>query len=102
MAREELEFLQSWYRGHCDGDWEHQYGLEIGTLDNPGWRIAIDLEGTELEGRTLDRRIVERSTDDWYQAWSDGTRFHVAAGPGNLTEAISAFRRFVEEDLPEP
>lgn len=96
MARE-IEFLQSWFKQHCNGDWEHQHGLEVGTLDNPGWRIAVDLEGTALAGRTLDRRVVERSEDDWYQAWSDGSQFHVAAGPGNLAEAIDTFRRFAEQ-----
>jgi hypothetical protein len=102
VASNELDFLQAWYRRHCDGDWEHQYGLELGTLDNPGWRLAIDLEGTEYEGRTLERHVIERSADDWMQAWSDGSKFHVAAGPGNLAEAVETFRRFVEGDEPAP
>lgn len=91
MASNELDFLQTWYRHHCNGDWEHQYGVELGTLDNPGWRLAIDLEGTEFEGRILERQIVDRSADDWLQAWSDGSKFHVAAGPTNLSEAIATF-----------
>ncbi len=96
MAADQLAFLQGWYRRHCNGEWEHQYGVELGTLDNPGWRLEIDLEGTELEGRTLERQVVERSQDDWWQAWCDGAKFHVAAGPANLAEAIEVFRAFVE------
>jgi Immunity protein 53 len=37
------ELLEKWYRARCNGDWEHQWGVEIGTLDNPGWRVHIDL-----------------------------------------------------------
>jgi len=102
VASHEIEFLQSWYRRHCDGDWEHQHGVELGTLDNPGWRLAIDLQGTELEGRTLERHVTERSEDDWLHAWSDGSKFHVAAGPLNLAEAIDLFRRFVDDDSKGP
>ena len=43
--------LQQWYAAQCDGDWEHQYGIRIETLDNPGWMVKIDVTGTALEGR---------------------------------------------------
>lgn len=43
--------LQQWYAAQCDGDWEHQYGVRIDTLDNPGWQVKIDLTGTELAGK---------------------------------------------------
>jgi len=38
------------YRGQCDGDWEHSYGVKIETLDNPGWLVTIDLTDTTLGG----------------------------------------------------
>jgi hypothetical protein len=31
-----LPKLQTWYTEECNGDWEHQFGVDIGTLDNPG------------------------------------------------------------------
>jgi hypothetical protein len=43
-----LQQLQQWYQAHCDGEWEHAYGVEIGTLDNPGWSVRIDLVATPL------------------------------------------------------
>lgn len=46
-----LQALQAWYAQQCNGDWEHRWGVEITTLDNPGWRVQIDLVGTALEGR---------------------------------------------------
>ena len=30
-----MGFLQSWYQSQCDGDWEHEFGIRIETLDNP-------------------------------------------------------------------
>jgi hypothetical protein len=41
-----LVWLQGWYAAQCDGDWEHERGVKIETLDNPEWAIRIDLEGT--------------------------------------------------------
>jgi hypothetical protein len=38
-----LQWLQEWYLEQCDREWEHEYGIKIGTLDNPGWTITIDL-----------------------------------------------------------
>lgn len=32
-----FEWLQKWYKSQCDGDWEHEYGIKIETVDNPGW-----------------------------------------------------------------
>ena len=40
-------WLQQWYYGHCNGDWEHGSGIHIDTLDNPGWSITINLEDTD-------------------------------------------------------
>ena len=44
-----LSSLQRWYSSQCDGDWEHQLGVEITTLDNPGWLVRIELRHTPLE-----------------------------------------------------
>jgi hypothetical protein len=49
-----LQALQKWYADQCDGDWEHGSGIEITTLDNPGWLVKIDLVGTELEARSFE------------------------------------------------
>jgi hypothetical protein len=48
-----LRFLENWYRQQCKGDWEQQWGVKIGTLDNPGWTIAISLKETRAEGRIV-------------------------------------------------
>lgn len=35
--------------------WEHEYRVEIGTLDNPGWSLEIHVEGTVLAGVPFER-----------------------------------------------
>ena len=45
-----FEWLQNWFKSQCDGDWEHEYGVKIETVDNPGWYVVINLTGTECEG----------------------------------------------------
>jgi len=65
-----LSLLEKWYSAQCDGDWEHQYGVSIGTLDNPGWTLEIDLRGTDSEDRTLSAsRSKERKTIGFTIGW---------------------------------
>ncbi len=49
-----LARLQNWYAAHCNTDWEHLYGVKVDTLDNPGWMVHIDLEGTSLRAATFE------------------------------------------------
>jgi hypothetical protein len=85
--------LEDWCASVCDGDWEHTYGIKIGTLDNPGWTVDIDLFGTPLERRQLDRVVVDRTEDDWIQFWVENGVFKGCGGVRNLSEIL---RRFVE------
>jgi hypothetical protein len=32
----DFEWLQEWYAGRCNGDWEHSFGVSTDSLDNPG------------------------------------------------------------------
>ena len=98
-----LTWLQAWYAMQCDGDWEHGYGVRIETLDNPGWSVRIELDGTEWAATPLDRTETHRSEHDWLIIWKDGPEFHAATGPLNLGEALHAFRLWVEggPSLPE-
>lgn len=87
-----LDWLQDWYAAQCDGDWEHEWGVTIGTLDNPGWTVKISLEETDLADRAYARQQITRGEHDWVMAWTSEKTFHIACGPGNLTEALTLFR----------
>ena len=83
--------LQQWYLAQCDGEWEHDSGIDIGTLDNPGWRVRVNLVGTNLQGRGFDRVTLERSETDWIRAWVEEGSWQAACGPLNLDEALGVF-----------
>ena len=86
-----LSDLERWYATRCNGDWEHQYGISIETLDNPGWRVKIDLRETPKAASRLGVQKSERSENDWMQYWTEHERFQIACGPLNLSEAIDIF-----------
>jgi hypothetical protein len=55
-----LTWLQAWYASQCNGDWEHEYGVSIETLDNPGWLLKLDLQETGMDGLTFAKHGVLR------------------------------------------
>lgn len=90
-----LEWLARWYHAQCDGDWEHRFGLSIGTIDNPGWSLKIELTGTECDGRTLDRITHNCEHElDWWTCWTEDNVFHGASGPLHLRSLLEAFREW--------
>jgi hypothetical protein len=89
-----MSFIEDWYVAHCDGDWEHDERIRIGTLDNPGWRVWINLRGTELEGRVVPRSRLDASSSDWLDYHADGDVFDAACGERSLGRALAAFRSF--------
>jgi hypothetical protein len=60
-----IEWLRNWYESNCDGDWEHSYGINIGTLDNPGWSVDIDLIDTIFEGIQFDKIQIYVDDSSW-------------------------------------
>ncbi len=89
-----LNWLSKWYKGNCDGDWEHGYGISIETLDNPGWAIKIDLQETSLSGTLLETIEIKVSTDDWYTLSSDGKIFTGYGDASKLIFILETFKDF--------
>jgi immunity protein 53 of polymorphic toxin system len=96
-ALDEIAQIQNWYLGQCNGDWEHEYGLQIGTLDNPGWSVQIDLADTELETKPfspVEKGIGAESFEDdqdWYSCKVENKKFVCACGPLHLRTALRVF-----------
>ena len=38
-----IQWLQDWTKSQIDGDWEHELGVSISMLDNPGWILRADI-----------------------------------------------------------
>ena len=91
MAEDLLARLQDWYAANCDGDWENTYGVTIESLDNPGWRVTIDLHGTPLEGREFEAVEIMRGLQDWLDCHVQDKKFVAGCGPRNLNELLKTF-----------
>lgn len=94
-----VDFLQTWYSDRCDGDWEHEFGIKITTIDNPGWLLEVDLVGTDSEGFSMEKSRIEKGRERWMISWSDGKKFRVACDPLSLSESFVLFESFVENSL---
>lgn len=87
-----LSDLQEWYATRCDGDWEHGFGISIGTLDNPGWSLDVNLEGTELEGaRFAELKENYGEEQDWLICAVHDNHFTGHGGPLKLERMIQIF-----------
>lgn len=89
-------WLINWYNSQCNGDWEHCYGIHIGTIDNPGFHLRINLCETELEDKGMERIDVERSENDWFTCYLEKRNFESYCGPNNLLEVLEIFRKWAE------
>ena len=94
---DEITQIQNWYLEQCNGDWEHQYGLQIGTLDNPGWSVEIDLTETDLATKPfefVEKGVGADSIDDnhdWYTCKIENSKFICQCGPLLLTAVLKIF-----------
>lgn len=92
-----IEALQEWYVSQCNEDWEHSYGVEIGTLDNPGWTLSIDLIDTDVEDVAFAEHSYgvgkESEPDDqnWLICKVENHKFIGNCGPRLLEEMITIF-----------
>ena len=91
-----MRLLQQWYADQCDGDWELSFGIQIQTLDNPGWLVTVDLAETDWWEIRLDRVRVERSEYDWVQHEVVDSKFVGGGGINNLAEIINLFLEIVD------
>ena len=91
-----LAELQRWYQAQCDGFWEHAYGVQIETLDNPGWKLDINLSSTGLESAQFEKLQIDRSDEDWLLCEIENELFKGRGGAGNLVEILEVFQSFVK------
>lgn len=96
-----LQRLMTWYAAECNGDWEHQYGVTLKTLDNPGWRLEVDLTDTELEDRPHVHLKQLQSEDDWLictvqRKKNRECQFAGSGDPTKLDEILSQFLDWAE------
>lgn len=96
MEQDDFLWLQKWYQAHCDGNWEHGSGIHLGTIDNPGWSLTVNLQDTELEDRRFHKVHIERSEHDWIFCFVKDSKFEGVCGPANLPAVLKLFRDWAE------
>lgn len=96
MEQDDFSWLQKWYHAHCDGDWEHSARIRLGTIDNPGWSLKVNVRDTELENKGFKKNHMERSENDWIFCTVEDNQFEGACGPTNLPEMFKLFRNWAE------
>jgi hypothetical protein len=72
--------------------------VRIDTLDNPGWKVTIDLAGTSWASLVSPTRNIARSETDWIHTKIEDTRFVGFGGPRNLEEIIHEFFRCLDQN----
>ena len=103
-----LQQLDDWFSSQCDGDWEHQFGINLETTDNPGWLMRVSLEGTSLEAAAFagfesskrdsagHSRVICRITE-WNPPGGNETHrvFEGYADAGHLNDMLRVFLDWV-------
>lgn len=99
---ETLQRLSAWHLRQCDGEWEHHHGVTICSLDNPGWRVTINVGATPLAAKPFvtmaDGVNVRRHPrkERWMFCHLDGTEWTGACDPSRLDEVLRIFLAWAE------
>lgn len=86
-----LKWLQDWYALNCDGDWEHCYGIQINTLDNPGWMVDIDLIDTYLENKNFEKIKIYVDDNNWIDCSVSNDVFRGRCSVDKLEQILKIF-----------
>ncbi|WP_426192982.1 immunity 53 family protein [Massilia sp. DWR3-1-1] len=91
--------LQNWYASQCDGDWEHSFGIQIETLDNPGWWLEIDLSDTDALRHEFDPVQRGDALQDarWIDCRVEKGKFIATGGAHCLEEMAMVFLTWVAD-----
>lgn len=96
-----LEQLQNWFNMHCDNDWEHDERVRIRNLDNPGWRVELDVSSTLLENAAfapVKHGDPEQREGDWIDCEVKDAVF-IGMGSWNMLERLLLiFLRWAEDN----
>ena len=92
-----LIWLEKWYSSMCDRSWEHLYGVKIDTLDNPGWRVLIDILDTPLEMKKFEPVIKYVDDNNWICCRVKDGKFDGGGDMSKLKEILEIFKKWVED-----
>jgi len=93
-----INWIENWFAYKCNGDWEHENGIEIVSVSNPGWYITIDLRNTPLENLQIDNDTIEHSENDWYFYIVKDAKYLASGDTTKLEFLLEKFKELVEQN----
>ena len=93
-----IAWLENWYESNCDGDWEHTFGVNISTLDNPGWCVELNVTETIYQDIIFNEVIIERTDNDWVYCKKNDSTIDCMGGPKNLGEVLEILKKWMDEN----
>ena len=99
MKKETIKIIQNWYQQNCNGDWEHNFGIKIESLDNPGWHVIIDLVGTNLEGIEVNVDTDTSGQNEWHEISIVDNKYIGVGSPEKLEYILDCFAKLVSSGL---
>jgi len=92
---EDLSWLENFFSTLCDGEWEHEYGIKIYTLDNPGWSIEVDLFNTKVHIENKEWELFEKTDSDWYGYMIKDNKFIASGDSRKLQFLLELFKGLI-------
>lgn len=92
-----LNWLTKWFQSNCNGDWEHDYGIRIETLDNPGWLVDIYLFDTELQNKNFQQIELNENDSDWMFCKVENYFFKGRGDLNKLIKILEIFKSWAEQ-----
>jgi|GEM_PF-221002 hypothetical protein len=96
-----VDWLQDWTKTQIDGDWEHEQGISIGMLDNPGWILRADisnygdfLKASEPLGRDNDEDWIDFEIRIIAKTY---VYIEIFGDINKLNQILHSFRAIIEE-----
>ncbi len=92
-ANDYFAMLVDFHQRNLKNDLKYDYGIEIETLDNPGWRVRIYMRGLKENKRPFYAVEREISPEDWIHCKIEKGVFK---GYGDTEKLEEVFRIFFE------
>lgn len=94
MISDMLNWIDKWFSSVCNDNWEHGHGIKIETIDNPGWEITIDLNGSNFFLNSKNWELFGDFDERWLGYKIENNVFNGAGSSLNLI--IYVFKNLIE------
>lgn len=96
-----MMFILKWLQNFCIQNYDkicHENEIvNIYTVDNPGWRVKIDLRNTNLISKSFNEVSIDNSDDDWVFIKIMDNVFDAACDKNKLVYALSFFKEWSQD-----